>query len=124
MDSEVLIDTWTVLKEYIKEKQSAADHWIGLLIDEGVQDEVILDLAAVDKYLAKAVEYNGIDLDEDDEDESSSDDENMNKIEELKAIKQKGIVRSLMIEGIVNLILAMEIQQRADDLKNPANDSK
>jgi len=69
MDSEVLIDTWTVLKEYIKEKQSAADHWIGLLIDEGVQDEVILDLAAVDKYLAKAVEYNGIDLDEDDQDE-------------------------------------------------------
>jgi hypothetical protein len=69
MDSEVLIDTWTVLKEYIKEKQSAADHWIGLLIDEGIQDEVILDLAAVDKYLAKAVEYNGIDLDEDDEDE-------------------------------------------------------
>jgi len=68
-DVEVLIDTWTVLKEYIKEKQSAADHWIGLLIDEGVQDEVILDLAAVDKYLAKAVEYNGIDLDEDDEDE-------------------------------------------------------
>jgi len=69
MDSEVLTDTWTVLKEYIKEKQSAADHWIGLLIDEGIQDEVILDLAAVDKYLAKAVEYNGIDLDEDDEDE-------------------------------------------------------
>lgn len=69
MDSEVLTDTWTVLKEYIKEKQSAADHWIGLLIDEGVQDEVILDLAAVDKYLAKAVEYNGIDLDKDDEDE-------------------------------------------------------
>ena len=69
MDSEVLIDTWTVLKEYIKEKQSAADHWIGLLIDEGIQDEVILDLAAVDKYLAKAVEYNGIELDEDDEDE-------------------------------------------------------
>jgi len=69
MDSEVLIDTWTVLNEYIKEKQSAADHWIGLLIDEGVQDEVILDLAAVDKYLAKAVEYNGIELDEDDEDE-------------------------------------------------------
>jgi len=69
MDSEVLTYTWTVLKEYIKEKQSAADHWIGLLIDEGVQDEVILDLAAVDKYLAKAVEYNGIDLDEDDEDE-------------------------------------------------------
>ncbi|WP_147677830.1 helix-turn-helix domain-containing protein [Algibacter pacificus] len=46
-----------------------------------------------------------------------------NKIGELKAIKQKGIVRNLMIEGIVNLILAMEIQQRADDLKNVANDT-
>ena len=44
-----------------------------------------------------------------------------NKIEELKAIKQTGIVRNLMIEGIVHLILAMEIQQRADDLKNVAN---
>lgn len=44
-----------------------------------------------------------------------------NKIEELKAIKQTGIVRNLMIEGIVNMILAMEIQQREDDLKNVAN---
>lgn len=43
------------------------------------------------------------------------------KIEELKAIKETGIVRNLMIEGIVQLILAMEIQQRLDDLINVAN---
>tara|TARA_R110002073_G_scaffold72537_1_gene177094 strand:+ start:57023 stop:58048 length:1026 start_codon:yes stop_codon:yes gene_type:complete len=43
------------------------------------------------------------------------------KIKELNAIKQTGLVRSLMIEGIVHLILAMEIQQREDDLKNVAN---
>lgn len=44
-----------------------------------------------------------------------------NKIEELKAIKQTGIVKNLMTEGIVQLILAMEIEQRVDDLKNVAN---
>ena len=54
----------------IKEKQSAADHWVGNLIESGVDEEVILDLAGIDKYLAKAVEYNGLDLDEDDQDES------------------------------------------------------
>lgn len=43
------------------------------------------------------------------------------KIEELKAIKQTGIVKNLMIEGIVQLILAMEIEQRVDDLINVAN---
>ena len=69
MESEILTETWTVLKEYIKEKQSAADHWIGNLIEAGIDDEAIIDLAAVDKYLAKAVEFNGIELDEHEDDE-------------------------------------------------------
>ena len=70
MEYEILEETWTVLKEYIKEKQSAADHWVGNLIESGVDEEVILDLAGIDKYLANAVEYNGLDLDnEDDESE-------------------------------------------------------
>lgn len=58
MDDELLVETWTILKEYIKDKQSAADHWIGELIDLGVNDETLTVLAAEDKYLAKAVEYN------------------------------------------------------------------
>jgi len=70
LEYEILEETWTVLKEYIKEKQSAADHWVGNLIESGVDEEVILDLAGIDKYLANAVEYNGLDLDnEDDESE-------------------------------------------------------
>ena len=70
MEYEILEETWTVLIEYIKEKQSAADHWVGNLIESGVDEEVILDLAGIDKYLANAVEYNGLDLDnEDDESE-------------------------------------------------------
>ena len=36
-DTEVLAETWTVLKEYIKEKQHAADHWIGNLIETTAQ---------------------------------------------------------------------------------------
>ena len=70
MEYEILEETWTVLKEYIKEKQSAADHRIGNLIESGVDEEVILDLAGIDKYLANAVEYNGLDLNDEDEDET------------------------------------------------------
>ncbi len=43
------------------------------------------------------------------------------KITELNAIKHTGIVRHLMMEGIVHLILAMEVQQRNDDLENANN---
>ena len=43
------------------------------------------------------------------------------KIKELNAIKQTGIVRNLMMKGIVHLILAMEVQQRADDLNKLNN---
>ncbi len=43
------------------------------------------------------------------------------KFEELNAISQKGIVRSLLIEGFVHMILALEIQQHSDDLENEAN---
>lgn len=41
------------------------------------------------------------------------------KIEQLNAISQKGVVRSLLIQGLVHVILALEIQQHADDLENP-----
>jgi len=40
------------------------------------------------------------------------------KIEELNAIDQQGVARKLMHEGIVHVILAMEVQQHADDAAN------
>lgn len=40
------------------------------------------------------------------------------KIQQLEAIKQDGIVRNLLIEGQVQMILALELQQHADDLVN------
>lgn len=45
------------------------------------------------------------------------------KIDQLNAISQKGIVRSLLIQGLVHVILALEIQQHADDLKNPQQET-
>jgi len=72
MEDELLIETWIILREYIKDKQNAADHWIGELIDLGVNDETLEALAAEDKFLAKAVEYN--DNAEDDDDDYDDED--------------------------------------------------
>ena len=58
-----------MLKEYIKEKQHAADHWVGNLIETGVDEESIIDLVAVDNYLANAVKHNGIETEDEDEDD-------------------------------------------------------
>lgn len=40
------------------------------------------------------------------------------KIEQLDAIAQTGIVRRLLLEGLVYMILALEIQQRSDDMRS------
>ncbi|MDN3492822.1 helix-turn-helix domain-containing protein [Winogradskyella bathintestinalis] len=42
-------------------------------------------------------------------------------INQLKAIKQKGVVRTLLIQGLVNVILAMEIEQHSMDLESSQN---
>lgn len=43
------------------------------------------------------------------------------KLQQIDAITQKGIVRNLLIHGNVHVILAMEIQQHKEDLKNAKN---
>jgi AraC-like DNA-binding protein len=45
------------------------------------------------------------------------------KIEQLNAVSQTGIVRKLLKEGILRIILAMEIQQHADDLNAFSKDT-
>ncbi|MFB9055823.1 helix-turn-helix domain-containing protein [Mariniflexile ostreae] len=40
------------------------------------------------------------------------------KIQQLNSITQDGIVRSLLTQGLVHMILALEIQQHTDDMKN------
>ena len=58
-EDETLVETWLILKEYIKDKQQAADHWISVMIDNGMPEETISALAGADKYLKQAVEYSG-----------------------------------------------------------------
>tara|TARA_R110002050_G_scaffold45001_1_gene106919 strand:- start:62022 stop:63053 length:1032 start_codon:yes stop_codon:yes gene_type:complete len=43
------------------------------------------------------------------------------KMQQLGAITQKGLVRNLLIKGIVHVILAMEIQQHKEDKKKAKN---
>lgn len=45
------------------------------------------------------------------------------KIEQLNAVTQTGIVRNLLKEGILRIILAMEIQQHTDDLSINVKDA-
>lgn len=45
------------------------------------------------------------------------------KIEELNAVTETGIVRNLLKEGILKIILAMEIQQHSDDMNNCLKES-
>ncbi|MWB92880.1 helix-turn-helix domain-containing protein [Flavobacterium sp. GA093] len=45
------------------------------------------------------------------------------KIEQLDAITQTGIVRNLLKEGIMRIILAMEIQQHTDDLNHASKEA-
>lgn len=56
MDSEILVDTWNILSLYIKDKQHAADHWISELIDLGIDDETLEELANADKYLGISID--------------------------------------------------------------------
>ena len=48
---------WNIVKEYVpaKERQTAADHSIGILIDAGASDEVLYALKGCDKNMAQAV---------------------------------------------------------------------
>jgi AraC-like DNA-binding protein len=44
-------------------------------------------------------------------------------IQQLDAIKQQGLVRSLLIEGLVHMILAFEIQQHSDDINKAESET-
>ncbi|KAB1067756.1 helix-turn-helix transcriptional regulator [Tamlana haliotis] len=43
------------------------------------------------------------------------------KVEQIKAIKQEGLVKTLLLQGLVHVILALEIEQHTEDVKNTEN---
>ena len=69
-DTEYLVAMWQTVKEYIpaKDRQSAADHVINELVEMGIDDEDLVDLA-VDKAMLNAVKEHVEVKDKDEEDD-------------------------------------------------------
>jgi len=59
-DENLLSDVWDLLKEYIplKDHSTAADHLVAELIEYGVPDDYIKNLAGCDAYMADIIEEN------------------------------------------------------------------
>ena len=71
IDIDALVDTYTVMKEYVssKDRQAAADHVFSILNDRGVSEQDLKILAGVDAYMKRASsEYLDPEEEEDDED--------------------------------------------------------
>tara|TARA_B110000503_G_scaffold30087_1_gene48599 strand:+ start:680 stop:895 length:216 start_codon:yes stop_codon:yes gene_type:complete len=71
MNEDQIADVWNLFKDYLDKKQIllAAEKYVDLLADYGVDDIVLKELIGNDKYLDAAINYY-LDLDEPaDEDE-------------------------------------------------------
>lgn len=57
IDVEVLIETYTILKEYIptKERQAAADNLVSTLVD-ALSDRELREFGSTDGYTKRAIE--------------------------------------------------------------------
>jgi hypothetical protein len=69
MSGELLAVFWQTVREYIpaKDKQTAADHIVGELVEMGVSDQDLHELA-IDRTMQNAIKEH-IDVNQDDEDE-------------------------------------------------------
>jgi hypothetical protein len=69
-DSEYLVAMWQTVKEYVpaKDRQSAADHIINELVELGIDDQELEDLA-VDKQMLNAIKEHIDVQDKDEEDD-------------------------------------------------------
>jgi len=68
IDTEVLIETYTILKEYIppKERQAASDNLMSLLADS-LSEKELKDFGSTDGYTKRSLEEYVNDQDEDEE---------------------------------------------------------
>lgn len=70
MNEAQIADIWNLFKEYLDKKQIdiAAEKFIDLLADYGIDDITFKELLGNDKYLDYAINYY-LDLDKDDEED-------------------------------------------------------
>ena len=70
MDDRQIADVWMLFKEYIEKKQIdiAAEQYVDLLADYGVEDEDFKNIMGTDAVLDQAISYY-LELDEESDDE-------------------------------------------------------
>lgn len=72
VDLEVLIEAYTVMKEYVpsKDRQAAADQLVSIIADFDISEKDLKEFCSTDKYLQNSIkEYLG----ESDDDEGYDD---------------------------------------------------
>ena len=74
MNEEQIADIWMMFKEYLDKKhvEMAAERFVDLMADYGVNDETFKDLIGTDKDLDSAINYY-LDLDSYDDEEDEWD---------------------------------------------------
>lgn len=82
MEEDLIIEIWDVFKEYIsdKNKETAANHFVDMLIGKDVEANVLKGLMGYDPYLDDAIELAL--ADEENEDEYDEDDYDYDEDEE------------------------------------------
>lgn len=73
MNDENLIDIWNLFKDYIDKKQidTAAERYVDLIVDYGINDEQLVSMLGHHEDLDQAINYY-LDIDED---ENEDDDD-------------------------------------------------
>jgi len=69
MEEDLIIEVWDVFKEYIsdKNKETAANHFVDMLIGKDVEASTLKSLVGYDSYLDDAIQLALADDEEDDD---------------------------------------------------------
>lgn len=76
MEEDLIIEVWDVFKEYIsdKNKETAANHFVDMLIGKDVEASTLKSLVGYDSYLDDAIQLAlADDAEDDDFDEDDTD---------------------------------------------------
>ena len=84
MDEDLIVEVWDIFREYIpdKNKETAANHYIDMLLGKDVDPETLKGLLGYDPNLDDAINLAIQDEVEDDADEYDEDGWDQNKDEE------------------------------------------
>ncbi len=69
METQMLVDVWGLIKSYVsaKDRSIVAEKFVGIAMDNGIDDESLRELIGHDDALDDAIRYN-LDIEEDEED--------------------------------------------------------